>query len=428
MINITLPDGSVRQVSEGTSAMDIAISISEGLARNVLAAKVNDEVIDANTPLTKDVTLQLLTWNDKEGKSTMWHSSAHLMAEAIEALFPGVKLAIGPPVKNGFYYDVDFMEHSIAESDLERIEAKMKELAKQKNAFVRKEISKSDAIAYFEEKGDEYKLELIDGLEDGSITFYTQGGFTDLCRGPHIPNTGFIKAVKLLSIAGAYWRGDSKNAMLQRIYGTAWIKKEDQEAHLHMLAEAEKRDHRKIGKLLDLFHTQEEAPGMVFWHPKGWALWQVVEQYMRKVYRESGYQEVRCPQILDVSLWKQSGHWDNYKDNMFFTESEKRTYALKPMNCPGHILIFKQGIKSYRDLPLRYGEFGQCHRNEPSGGLHGIMRVRGFTQDDGHIFCTEDMILDECVAYTALLQRVYKDFTRYEPCCALKLMEIRFKI
>ena len=412
MINITLPDGSVRQVSEGTSAMDIAISISEGLARNVLAAKVNDEVIDANTPLTKDVTLQLLTWNDKEGKSTMWHSSAHLMAEAIEALFPGVKLAIGPPVKNGFYYDVDFMEYSIAESDLERIEAKMKELAKQKNAFVRKEISKSDAIAYFEEKGDEYKLELIDGLEDGSITFYTQGGFTDLCRGPHIPNTGFIKAVKLTSIAGAYWRGDETRKQLTRIYGITFPKNNELTEYLELVEQAKARDHRKLGKELELFtFSQKVGQGLPLWLPKGAALRERLENFLKKAQKEGGYDQVITPHIGSKELYVCSGHYAKYGKDSFqpiLTPDEGEEFLLKPMNCPHHCEIFNSKPRSYKELPARFAEFGTVYRYEQSGELHGLTRVRGFTQDDAHIFCTQEQVKDEFKKVIDLVLYIFK--------------------
>ena len=338
------------------------------------------------------------------------HSTAHLLAYAVKSLFPEAQVTIGPVIDNGFYYDFSY-KRPFTPEDLEAIEKKMAELAKKDEPVERKVIPRDDAVAYFKSIGEHYKAEIIASIPaNEDVSLYSEGQFTDLCRGPHVPSTGKLKVFKLMKLAGAYWRGDSKNEMLQRIYGTAWTKKEDQEAYLHMLEEAEKRDHRKLGRQLDLFHFQDEAPGLIFWHPKGWTIWQQVEQYMRHVYQDNGYQEVKAPQILDRSLWEKSGHWDNYKDNMFTTDSENRAYALKPMNCPGHVQIFRSNMHSYRELPLRYGEFGQCHRNEPSGSLHGMMRVRGFTQDDGHIFCTEDQILDECVAFTALLQQVYRDF------------------
>jgi len=338
------------------------------------------------------------------------HSTAHLLAYAVKELFPDAQVTIGPVIDNGFYYDFSY-KRPFTPEDLEAIEKKMAELAKKDEPVTRKVLPRDEAVAYFKSIGEAYKAEIIASIPaDQDVSLYTEGKFTDLCRGPHVPSTGKLKVFKLMKLAGAYWRGDSNNEMLQRIYGTAWAKKEEQEAYLHMLEEADKRDHRKLGRALDLFHFQEEAPGLIFWHPKGWVVWQQVEQYMRRVYQDNGYQEVKAPQILDRSLWEKSGHWENYKDNMFTTESENRSYALKPMNCPGHIQIFRSNMHSYRELPLRYGEFGQCHRNEPSGSLHGMMRVRGFTQDDGHIFCMEDQILDECVAYTALLQKVYKDF------------------
>jgi threonyl-tRNA synthetase len=333
-----------------------------------------------------------------------------LLAYAVKALFPDAQVTIGPVIDNGFYYDFSY-KRPFTPEDLEAIEKKMAELAKKDEPVERKVIPRDDAVAYFKSIGEHYKAEIIASIPaNEDVSLYSEGQFTDLCRGPHVPSTGKLKVFKLMKLAGAYWRGDSKNEMLQRIYGTAWTKKEDQEAYLHMLEEAEKRDHRKLGRQLDLFHFQDEAPGLIFWHPKGWTIWQQVEQYMRHVYQDNGYQEVKAPQILDRSLWEKSGHWDNYKDNMFTTDSENRAYALKPMNCPGHVQIFRSNMHSYRELPLRYGEFGQCHRNEPSGSLHGMMRVRGFTQDDGHIFCTEDQILDECVAFTSLLQQVYRDF------------------
>ncbi|MFM8769998.1 MAG: threonine--tRNA ligase, partial [Rubrivivax sp.] len=338
------------------------------------------------------------------------HSTAHLLAYAVKELFPEAQVTIGPTIEDGFYYDFAY-KRPFTPEDLAAIEARMTELARKDEKVERRVLPRDEAVAYFKGLGEHYKAEIIASIPEGQdVSLYREGGFEDLCRGPHVPSTGKLKHFKLMKVAGAYWRGDHRNEMLQRVYGTAWATKDDLQKHLTMLEEAEKRDHRKLGRELDLFHIDDHAPGVVFWHPKGWTVWQGVEQYMRQVYRDNGYLEVKGPQILDKALWEKTGHWDKYSDNMFTTESEKRDYALKPMNCPGHILIFKQGIKSYRDLPLRYGEFGQCHRNEPTGGLHGIMRVRGFTQDDGHIFCTEDMILDECVAYTALLQKVYADF------------------
>ena len=399
MINITLPDGTVKQVAAGTSAMDIAMSISEGLARNVLAAKVNDEVIDANRSIETDASLQLLTWNDTDGKATMWHSSAHLMAEAIEFYYPGVKLAIGPPIKNGFYYDIDFMDHTITEADLEKIEQKMKELAKQKNEYVRKEVSKADAISYFTEKNDEYKLELIDGLDDGSITFYTQGEFTDLCRGPHIPHTGHIKAVKLTSIAGAYWRGDETRKQLTRIYGITFPKNKELTEHLEKVELAKARDHRKLGKELDLFtFSQRVGQGLPLWLPKGAALRERLENFLKKAQRDGGYDQVITPHIGSKELYVCSGHYAKYGKDSFQpinTPDEDEEFLLKPMNCPHHCEIFKSRPRSYRDLPTRFAEFGTVYRYEQSGELHGLTRVRGFTQDDAHIFCTQDQVKDE---------------------------------
>jgi len=355
-----------------------------------------------------------VTDKDADGLDVIRHSTAHLLAYAVKELFPDAQVTIGPVIDNGFYYDFSYQRPFTLE-DLQAIEKKMAELAKKDEPVRRKVLPRDEAVAYFKSIGEAYKAEIIESIPQGEeVSLYSEGSFTDLCRGPHVPSTGKLKVFKLMKLAGAYWRGDSKNEMLQRVYGTAWAKKEEQDAYLHMLEEAEKRDHRKLGRLLDLFHFQDEAPGLIFWHPKGWTIWQQVEQYMRTVYVENGYQEVKAPQILDRTLWEKSGHWDNYKDNMFTTDSENRHYALKPMNCPGHVQIFRANLHSYRELPLRYGEFGQCHRNEPSGSLHGMMRVRGFTQDDGHIFCTEDQILDECVAFTALLQKVYRDFGFHE--------------
>ncbi len=388
----------------------VAASIGAGLAKAALAGKVDGTVVDTSFLIERDAELAIITDKDADGLDVIRHSTAHLLAYAVKELFPDAQVTIGPVIDNGFYYDFSY-KRPFTPDDLQAIEKKMAELAKKDEPVTRKVLPRDEAVAYFKSIGEAYKAEIIESIPaDQDVSLYTEGKFTDLCRGPHVPSTGKLKVFKLMKLAGAYWRGDSKNEMLQRIYGTAWAKKEEQEAYLHMLEEAEKRDHRKLGRQLDLFHFQEEAPGLIFWHPKGWTIWQQVEQYMRHVYQDNGYQEVKAPQILDRSLWEKSGHWENYKENMFTTESENRSYALKPMNCPGHVQIFRANLHSYRELPLRYGEFGQCHRNEPSGSLHGMMRVRGFTQDDGHIFCTEDQILDECVAYTALLQKVYKDF------------------
>ena len=426
MIEITLPDGSVRQMERGTTAMDIAMSISEGLARNVLSAKVNGEVIDANRPINENATLQLLTWNDDEGKSTMWHSSAHLMAEAIEFHYPGVKLAIGPPIKNGFYYDIDFMNYEIHEEDLVKIEQKMKELAKQKNEFIRKEISKSDAIKYFTEKDDEYKLELIDGLEDGEITFYTQGEFTDLCRGPHIPHTGFIKAVKLMSIAGAYWRGDENRKQLTRIYGVTFPKNSELTEYLEKLELAKARDHRKLGKELDLFtFSQRVGQGLPLWLPKGAALRERLENFLKKVQRSAGYDQVISPHIGAKELYETSGHYAKYGKDSFqpiSTPDEDEEFLLKPMNCPHHCEIFKSRPRSYRDLPARFAEFGTVYRYEQSGELHGLTRVRGFTQDDAHIFCTQDQVKDEFKKVIDLVLYIFKtlDFENFKAQVSLR--------
>jgi len=412
MINITLPDGSVRQVAPGTSAMDIALQISEGLARNVLAAKINGEVVDAVRPIEADATLQLLTWNDTEGKSTMWHSSAHLMAEAIEFFYPGVKLAIGPPIKNGFYYDVDFMEYSITEADLAKIEQKMKELAKEKSAFIRKDISKAEAVSYFTEKGDEYKLELLEGLDDGTITFYTQGNFTDLCRGPHIPNTGPIKAVKLTSIAGAYWRGDEKRKQLTRVYGITFPKNNELTEYLEKLEMAKARDHRKLGKELDLFtFSNRVGQGLPLWLPKGAALRERLENFLKKAQRESGYDQVITPHIGSKELYVCSGHYAKYGKDSFQpinTPDEDEEFLLKPMNCPHHCEIYNSRPRSYKDLPIRFAEFGTVYRYEQSGELHGLTRVRGFTQDDAHIFCTQDQVKDEFKKVIDLVLYIFK--------------------
>jgi len=426
MINITLPDGSVREVEKGTSAMDIAKSISEGLARNVLAAKVNGNVVDAGLPINDNATLQLLTWNDKDGKSTMWHSSAHLMAEAIEFYYPGVKLAIGPPVKNGFYYDVDFMDYTITEKDLEKIEQKMKELAKQKNEFIRKEVPKAEAIAYFKEKEDPYKLELLEDLEDGNITFYTQGGFTDLCRGPHIPHTGVIKAIKLTSIAGAYWRGDEKNKQLTRIYGITFPKAAELTQYLENLELAKARDHRKLGKELDLFtFSQTVGQGLPLWLPKGAALRERLENFLKKAQKAGGYDQVITPHIGSKELYVCSGHYAKYGADSFqpiLTPDEGEEFLLKPMNCPHHCEIFKSRPRSYRDLPVRFAEFGTVYRYEQSGELHGLTRVRGFTQDDAHIFCTQEQVKDEFKKVIDLVLYIFKtlDFQNFKAQISLR--------
>jgi len=410
MPNIRLPDGSQKGFPGPVTVAEVAQAIGAGLARAALAGKVNGKLVDTNFRIEADSDLVIVTERDAEGLEIVRHSTAHLLAHAVKELFPDAQVTIGPVIENGFYYDFSY-KRPFTPEDLAAIEKRMAEIARRDLPVVRKLMPRDAAAKFFRDIGEAYKAEIIASIPAGEeISLYQQGDFIDLCRGPHVPSTGKLKVFKLMRLAGAYWRGDSKNEMLQRIYGTAWAKKEDQDAYLKMLEEAEKRDHRRLATQLDLFHIEEEAPGLVFWHPKGWILWQCVEQYMRRVYRDNGYREVRGPQILDVSLWKRTGHWDNFRENMFFTESEKRQYAVKPMNCPGHILIYNKGIRSYRDLPLRYGEFGSCHRNEPSGALHGLMRVRGFTQDDGHIFCTEDQILGECVAYTELLQKVYAHF------------------
>ncbi len=410
MVSVRLPDGSQRQFDAPVTVSQVAASIGAGLAKAALAGKVDGKLVDTSYLIERDADLAIVTDKDADGLEVIRHSTAHLLAYAVKELFPDAQVTIGPVIDSGFYYDFSY-KRPFTPEDLEAIEKKMAELAKKDEAVERKVLPRDEAVAYFKSIGEAYKAEIIASIPAGEdVSLYSEGKFTDLCRGPHVPSTGKLKVFKLMKVAGAYWRGDSKNEMLQRIYGTAWAKKEDQDAYIHMLEEAEKRDHRKLGRQLDLFHFQDEAPGLIFWHPKGWTVWQQVEQYMRHVYQDNGYQEVKAPQILDRTLWEKSGHWDNYKDNMFTTDSENRHYALKPMNCPGHVQIFRSNMHSYRELPLRYGEFGQCHRNEPSGSLHGMMRVRGFTQDDGHIFCTEDQILDECVAFTALLQKVYRDF------------------
>ncbi len=410
MIHITLPDGSRRDFEGPVSVAEVAASIGTGLAKAALGGRVDGTLVDTSFRIEQDARLAIVTDKDADGLEMIRHSTAHLLAYAVKQLFPEAQVTIGPVVENGFYYDFAY-KRPFTPEDLAAIEQRMTELARKDEPVVRRVLPRDEAVQHFVAMGEHYKAEIIGSIPAGQdVSLYREGGFEDLCRGPHVPSTGKLKHFKLMKVAGAYWRGDQANEQLQRIYGTAWASKDELQGYLRMLEEAEKRDHRKLGRELDLFHLDEHSPGTVFWHPKGWTVWQDVEQYMRRVYRDNGYLEVKGPQILDRALWEKTGHWDKYRDAMFTTESEKRDYALKPMNCPGHILIFKQGIKSYRDLPLRYGEFGQCHRNEPTGGLHGIMRVRGFTQDDGHIFCTEDMILPECVAYTALLQKVYADF------------------
>ncbi len=410
MINITLPDGSQRLFEQPVSVAEVAASIGAGLAKAALAGKVDGKLVDTSFRIDHDASLEIVTEKHPDALDVLRHSTAHLLAQAVQRLFPGAQVTIGPVIDNGFYYDFAY-ERPFTPDDLPKIEEEMLKIVKEALPVTRSVKSRDDAVAFFKNMGENFKAEIIESIpatED--LSLYAQGDFIDLCRGPHVPATDKLRAFKLMKVAGAYWRGDSNNQMLSRIYGTAWLNDKDLKAYLLQLEEAEKRDHRKIGKALDLFHQQEEAPGMVFWHPKGWALWQVVEQYMRKVYLQSGYQEVRCPQILDVSLWKKSGHWDNYAENMFFTESEKRTYAIKPMNCPGHVQVYNHGLHSYRDLPIRYGEFGSCHRNEPSGALHGIMRVRSFTQDDGHIFCTPEQIESEVTAFHRQAMAVYTQF------------------
>lgn len=410
MLKITLPDGSVREFAHELSILDVAKSISPGLAKATLAGMVNDKLVDATTVLTEDVRLRLITEKDAESLDVIRHSTAHLLAQALQQLFPGAQVTIGPVIENGFYYDFSF-ERPFTPEDLLAIEKKMTNLVDQNIPIERIEMSREEAIEHFESIGEKYKVEIISSIPAGEIiSLYRQGDFIDLCRGPHVPSTSKLRAFKLMKVAGAYWRGNSDNEMLQRIYGTAWKNKDELKAYLHMLEEAEKRDHRKLGKQLDLFHLQDEAPGMVFWHPKGWAIWQVVEQYMRAELDKDGYSEIKTPQVVDRSLWEKSGHWEMYSELMFTTHSESRDYAVKPMNCPCHIQVFNQGLKSYRDLPIRLAEFGSCHRNEPSGSLHGIMRVRNFVQDDAHIFCTEEQMEDESIKFIDLVFKVYKKF------------------
>ncbi|KAF7598726.1 MAG: threonine--tRNA ligase [Candidatus Dactylopiibacterium carminicum] len=421
MPNITLPDGSQRSFEAPVTVAQVAASIGTGLAKAALAGRVDGKSVDTSFLIDRDVSLAILTEKDADGLEVIRHSTAHLLAYAVKELFPEAQVTIGPVVENGFYYDFAYSRPFTPE-DLETIEKRMAELAKKDVPISREEWDRDEAVKFFLGLGEKYKAELIGAIPSGeTISLYREGEFIDLCRGPHVPSTGKLKHFKLMKVAGAYWRGDAKNEQLQRIYGTAWAKKEELDAYLHMLEEAEKRDHRRVGKLLDLFHLQDEAPGMVFWHPKGWTLWQVVEQYMRARLNTAGYQEVRTPMVMDRSLWERSGHWENYRDNMFTTESEKRDYAVKPMNCPGHVQIFNHGLRSYRDLPLRLAEFGSCHRNEPSGALHGLMRVRGFVQDDAHIFATEDQIESEAMAFDALLMSVYKDFGFHDVAVKLAL-------
>ena len=407
---VTLPDGSQREFAQPVTVAEVAQSIGAGLARAALAGKIDGRLVDTSFRIDTDVRLGIVTEKDPEGLEVIRHSTAHLMAYAVKELFPAAQVTIGPVIENGFYYDFA-CERPFTLEDLAAIEKRMTELAR-RDLLVQREVwQRDEAIAFFKSIGEHYKAELIDAIPPGQeVSLYREGDFVDLCRGPHVPSTGKLKVFKLMKLAGAYWRGDHRNEQLQRIYGTAWTRKEDQDAYLHLLEEAEKRDHRKLGRQLDLFHLQDEAPGMVFWHAKGWTIWQEVEQYMRRLLGENGYCEVKTPMIMDRTLWERSGHWQNYAEHMFTTASENRDYAIKPMNCPGHIQIFNQGLRSYRDLPLRLAEFGSCHRNEPSGALHGIMRVRAFVQDDAHIFCTEAQVLPETAAFIDLLEKIYADF------------------
>ncbi|CWN50733.1 TPA: threonine--tRNA ligase [Neisseria meningitidis] len=421
MLNITLPDGSVRQYESPVTVAQIAASIGAGLAKATVAGRVNGKLVDACDPITEDSSVQIITPKDQEGIEIIRHSCAHLVGHAVKQLYPNAKMVIGPVIEEGFYYDIA-TEKPFTPEDVAAIEARMKELIAQDYDVVKIMTLRAEAIKIFQERGEEYKLRLIDDMSEvEAMGMYHHQEYVDMCRGPHVPNTRFLKNFKLTKLAGAYWRGDSNNEMLQRIYGTAWATKDELKAYIQRIEEAEKRDHRKLGKQLDLFHLQDEAPGMVFWHPKGWALWQVIEQHMRKELNAAGYKEVKTPQIMDKTFWEKSGHWENYKDNMFVTSSEKREYAVKPMNCPGHVQIFNNGLRSYRDLPMRLAEFGSCHRNEPSGALHGLMRVRGFVQDDAHIFCTEDQIVSEARAFNELLVRIYKQFGFHDVSVKLSL-------
>ena len=421
MLNITLPDGSVRQYESPVTVAQIAASIGAGLAKATVAGKVNGKLVDACDPITEDSTVQIITPKDQEGVEIIRHSCAHLVGHAVKQLYPNAKMVIGPVIEEGFYYDIA-TEKPFTPEDVAAIEARMKELIAQDYDVIKIMTPRAETIKIFQDRGEEYKLRLIEDMpEVEAMGMYHHQEYVDMCRGPHVPNTRFLKNFKLTKLAGAYWRGDSNNEMLQRIYGTAWATKDELKAYIQRIEEAEKRDHRKLGKQLDLFHLQDEAPGMVFWHPKGWALWQTIEQHMRKELNAAGYKEVKTPQIMDKTFWEKSGHWDNYKDNMFVTSSEKREYAVKPMNCPGHVQIFNNGLRSYRDLPMRLAEFGSCHRNEPSGALHGLMRVRGFVQDDAHIFCTEDQIVSEARAFNELLVRIYKQFGFHDVSIKLSL-------
>ncbi|VWD04401.1 threonine--tRNA ligase [Burkholderia lata] len=410
MVSIRLPDSSVRQYEHPVTVAEVAASIGPGLAKAALGGKIDGELVDTSAVIDRDASLAIITDKDADGLDIIRHSTAHLLAYAVKDLYPDAQVTIGPVIDNGFYYDFSY-NRPFTPEDLEKIEKRMQELVKKDEPVTRRVVSRDEAAGYFRSIGEKYKAEIIESIpQSDEIKLYSHGGFTDLCRGPHVPSTGKLKVFKLMKVAGAYWRGDSKNEQLQRIYGTAWTKKEDQDQYLHMLEEAEKRDHRKLGKQLDLFHMQEESPGMVFWHPKGWIIWQQVEQYLRRRLDMAGYLEIKTPMIMDRSLWEASGHWQNYRENMYTTESEKRDYAIKPMSCPGHVQVFKHGLRSYRDLPLRYAEFGSCHRNEASGALHGLMRVRGFVQDDAHIFCTEEQVIAESIAFNKLAMSVYKDF------------------
>ena len=421
MLNITLPDGSRRQFEAPVSVYDVAASIGTGLAKAALAGKVDGKLVDTSFVIEHDADLAIVTGKDAEGIDIIRHSTAHLMAYAVKELFPEAQVTIGPTIEEGFYYDFAY-KRPFTPEDLTAIEAKMAELVKQDIPVERYELPRDEAVAYFKGIGEAYKAEIIESIPQGEVlSLYREGSFTDLCRGPHVPSTGKLKVFKLMKVAGAYWRGDSNNEMLQRIYGTAWATKDELKDYLFRLEEAEKRDHRRLGKQLDLFHLQDEAPGMVFWHPKGWALWQTIEQHMRKELDAAGYQEINTPLIMDKGLWEKSGHWENYQENMFITQSEKRDYAVKPMNCPGHVQVFNQGLRSYRDLPMRLAEFGSCHRNEPSGALHGLMRVRGFVQDDAHIFCTEEQIVAESKAFNELVMKVYKQFDFHDVAIKLSL-------
>ncbi len=410
MIKITLPDGSIKEFTDAITLSDVAYNIGEGLGRAALAGHVDGHLVDLSHPINKDAEVSIITAKNDEGLDILRHSTAHLLAYAVKELFPEAQVTIGPTIDDGFYYDFSY-QRPFTPDDLEAIEKKMTELVKEDHPVRREVMQRDQAVEFFLNQGEKYKAEIIASIpKDEPVTIYHEGKFSDLCRGPHVPSTGKLKVFKLMKVAGAYWRGDSNNEMLQRIYGTAWATKDDLKDYLHRLEEAEKRDHRKLGKHLDLFHIQDNAPGMVFWHPKGWSLWQEIENYMRKKFMEYNYQEIKTPTVLDKSLWEKSGHWDNYHENMFVTSSENRDYAVKPMNCPGHVQVFNHDLHSYRELPLRLAEFGSCHRNEPSGALHGLMRVRGFTQDDAHIFCTEEQILDEVVSFNKMLMETYHDF------------------